>query len=139
MPFFSISTLGTKEIRECNDQSSPFASTSNRLMIVSSVLGITFGDHVGDWEHTMVRFIDGVPSTVYFSEHTGGSAYEYSVVEKSGVRPVTYIGIGTHANYAVRLHLCQRSQSRLTVDYVYQDPGRSRLQLTIWPFERPDG
>ena len=71
--------------------------------MASSVLGLRFGNHVGDWEHTMVRFINGVPDTVYYSAHSGGAAYEYSAVEKIGDRPVSYTGIGTHANYAVCL------------------------------------
>ena len=74
--------------------------------MVSSVLGSRFGNHVGDWEHTMVRFIDGVPDTVYYSAHSGGAAYKYSAVEKIDVRPVSYTGVGTHANYAVCLSVC---------------------------------
>lgn len=66
----------------------------------NAVLGIRFGDHVGDWEHTMVRFVNGAPDTVYYSEHASGTAYKYSAVQKIGVRPVNYIAIGTHANYA---------------------------------------
>ena len=63
----------------------------------------------------MVRFINGVPDTVYFSAHSGGSAYKYSAVEKSGVRPVTYIAIGTHANYAVRLHTCVNGRGLISI------------------------
>jgi len=74
--------------------------------MASSVLGLRFGNHVGDWEHTMVRFINGVPDTVYYSAHSGGAAYKYSAVEKIGDRPVSYTGIGTHANYAVCLFIC---------------------------------
>ncbi|EXJ95382.1 hypothetical protein A1O1_00503 [Capronia coronata CBS 617.96] len=77
------------------------------------VLGLPaleFGDHVGDWEHTMVRFVRGVPQSVYFSQHSSGQAFTYSAVQKAdtdmhsrnglGVRPVVYIANGTHANYA---------------------------------------
>ncbi|KAI0683861.1 hypothetical protein BC835DRAFT_1294885 [Cytidiella melzeri] len=63
-------------------------------------LGLQFGDHVGDWEHSMVRFIDGVPEYLYLSAHTSGAAYNFSAVPKQGSRPVTYIAQGTHANYA---------------------------------------
>lgn len=109
MPFISISSLGTRVIRECDNQSFPSDSTSNRLVTASSVLGLSFGNHVGDWEHTMVRFVNGVPDIVYYSAHSGGSAYKYTAVEKIGDRPVSYTGIGTHANYAVCFHLSQPS------------------------------
>lgn len=75
----------------------------NPLVMKSSVLGQRFGNHVGDWEHTMVRFVNGAPDVVYYSEHSSGAAFNYSAVEKIGVRPVSYIATGTHANYAVRL------------------------------------
>ena len=51
----------------------------------------------------MVRFVNGVPHTVYYSEHSSGAAYKYSATEKVGGRPVSYIAVGTHANYAVCL------------------------------------
>jgi hypothetical protein len=51
----------------------------------------------------MVRFVNGSPDVVYYSEHASGSAYKYSAVDKIGVRPVSYIATGTHANYPVRL------------------------------------
>ncbi|THH00127.1 hypothetical protein EW026_g2352 [Hermanssonia centrifuga] len=63
-------------------------------------LGIQAGSHVGDWEHSMVRFTNGVPSFLYLSAHSGGTAYDYSVVPSSGSRAITYIALGTHANYA---------------------------------------
>ena len=55
----------------------------------NSVFGITFGNHVGDWEHTMVRFQNGEPKAVYLSRHAWGSVYSYDALEKIGnrVRP----------------------------------------------------
>ncbi|KAI9167746.1 Vacuolar protein sorting-associated protein [Paramyrothecium foliicola] len=66
-----------------------------------TVLGIRFGNHVGDWEHCMMRFENGVPRGIFFSEHEGGQAYTYEAVEKSGVRPVIYSAVGSHAMYAL--------------------------------------
>ncbi|EXJ89148.1 hypothetical protein A1O3_02212 [Capronia epimyces CBS 606.96] len=63
---------------------------------------LEFGDHVGDWEHTMVRFVHGVPQSVYFSQHSAGQAFAYPAVQKAGgLRPVVYVAKGTHANYAM--------------------------------------
>ncbi|KAH7325920.1 hypothetical protein B0I35DRAFT_421487 [Stachybotrys elegans] len=66
-----------------------------------TVLGIRFGNHVGDWEHCMMRFDNGVPRAIYFSEHEGGQAYTYDAVEKYGDRPVIYSAVGSHAMYAL--------------------------------------
>ena len=52
----------------------------------NSVFNIRWGNHVGDWEHTLVRFQHGKPKLVYFSEHNFGSAYNYDSVEKIGKR-----------------------------------------------------
>lgn len=64
------------------------------------VFNVRFGNHVGDWEHTMIRFHHGQPKAVFFSEHNFGSAYSYEAVEKIGRRPVIYSATGTHAMYA---------------------------------------
>lgn len=50
------------------------------------VWGIKFGDHVGDWEHMMVRFQNGVPSALWYSQHADGQAFTYEAVEKLGQR-----------------------------------------------------
>lgn len=50
------------------------------------VFGVRFGNHIGDWEHTLIRFEHGKPKVVFVSEHFFGSAYNYSAVEKIGNR-----------------------------------------------------
>lgn len=57
----------------------------------NTVFNVRFGNHVGDWEHTTVRFHNGVPKAVFFSEHAAGEAYTWDAVEKIGKRVSQYI------------------------------------------------
>lgn len=66
----------------------------------NTVFNVRFGNHIGDWEHTAIRFHHGEPKAVFFSEHNFGSVYSYDAVEKIGKRPVIYSAVGTHAMYA---------------------------------------
>ncbi|KAI9820426.1 MAG: Vacuolar protein sorting-associated protein 62 [Thelocarpon impressellum] len=66
----------------------------------NEVLNVRFGNHIGDWEHTLVRFVDGKPSFVFLSEHFFGEAYKFEAVEKRGQRPIVYSAVGSHAMYA---------------------------------------
>ncbi|KAK4941041.1 hypothetical protein LTR10_018962 [Elasticomyces elasticus] len=64
--------------------------------------GDHFGNHVGDWEHNMVRFKDGVPVGIWYSQHAWGEAClwnDEACLSKQGDRPVVYSARGSHANY----------------------------------------
>ncbi|KAK9900798.1 hypothetical protein P389DRAFT_193045 [Cystobasidium minutum MCA 4210] len=69
----------------------------------TEVLGTSFGNHLGDWEHTMIRFQDGNPIAIYLSQHNSGTAYEWDAIMKmpDGNRPTIYVGLGDHACYAM--------------------------------------
>lgn len=65
-------------------------------------LEANLGDHVGDWEHNMVRFVDSKPSQLWYSQHSNGQAFEYSGLQKDPAgRPYNYVANGSHANYAI--------------------------------------
>jgi hypothetical protein len=61
----------------------------------NEVFRVRFGNHVGDWEHSLVRFHNGKPKAVYMSEHSSGDAYTYEAVEKIGLRvsPVQFLDL----------------------------------------------
>jgi hypothetical protein len=52
----------------------------------NTVFNVRFGNHVGDWEHTVIRFQHGEPKAIFFSEHSFGEAYRWDAVEKIGKR-----------------------------------------------------
>ncbi|CAK7268815.1 Vacuolar protein sorting-associated protein 62 [Sporothrix epigloea] len=77
-----------------------------------TVLKVRYGNHIGDWEHCMIRFENGVPRALFLSEHAGGQAYAWQALEKfenttasdHGLlpqRPVIYSAVGSHAMYAL--------------------------------------
>lgn len=48
----------------------------------------------------MIRFLNGVPQAIFYSQHSDGEAFAWSAVAKNGVRPIVYSAGGSHANYA---------------------------------------
>ncbi|KAE8150489.1 hypothetical protein BDV25DRAFT_154325 [Aspergillus avenaceus] len=67
----------------------------------NTVLTMEFGNHIGDWEHNMIRFSKGVPDAIWYSQHATGQAFTYAATEKRDKRPIAYSAKGTHANYAI--------------------------------------
>ncbi|EGV64733.1 Vacuolar protein sorting-associated protein 62 [Yamadazyma tenuis] len=61
-----------------------------------------YGNHVGDWEHSLVRYYNGEPVIVWMSAHGGGQAFYYHNLEKyesNPNHPILFSARGTHANY----------------------------------------
>lgn len=65
----------------------------------ASVVGIHFGNHIGDWEHTMIRFKNGEPQAMHLSAHSDGHAWKMSCFETIDGRPTIYSARGSHAGY----------------------------------------
>ncbi|KAK9448243.1 uncharacterized protein V1518DRAFT_307646 [Limtongia smithiae] len=64
--------------------------------------GGPYGNHIGDWEHSILRFHNGLPHSLWMSAHGGGSGFTFKALEKLETnpdRPVIFSARGTHANY----------------------------------------
>jgi hypothetical protein len=60
----------------------------------------SFGNHVGDWEHVTIRFVDDKPYQVSLSQHDGGQTLVYGAEGiLAGDQPVVYAAKGSHALY----------------------------------------
>ncbi|WP_437486707.1 RICIN domain-containing protein [Sorangium sp. So ce1014] len=78
------------------------------LLYVDYLFGTTcgyslrFGNHVGDWEHMTVRFIDGRPADVYLAQHSHGDTFAYGQKHLGidGWHAETYSAKGSHGLYA---------------------------------------
>jgi hypothetical protein len=84
----------------------------------------SFGNHVGDWEHATVRFVDGRPSQVYLSQHSGGQTFFFGGKEVGllGWRPEVYSAKGSHAVYADATRYVYRTLPN--GDFLADDTGR---------------
>lgn len=49
----------------------------------------------------MIRFSNGSPQAIWYSQHAGGQAFTYDATEKQGKRPYAYSAKGTHAVYVM--------------------------------------
>lgn len=67
---------------------------------IVNIIDKNFGNHVGDWEHNMIRFVDGVPTAAWYSQHADGEAFVWEALQKNGDRPYAYSANGSHATYA---------------------------------------
>ncbi|KAL8291470.1 hypothetical protein RQP46_002448 [Phenoliferia psychrophenolica] len=65
----------------------------------SDSIGPGFVDIFYHWEYNMIRFLNGEPESIFYSQHSDGFAYAWDTVEKEGLRPVVYSATGSHANY----------------------------------------
>lgn len=61
----------------------------------------TFGNHVGDWESVTIRFVDGQPSQVALSQHSGDQVFDYHdpALQFIEGRLVVYAAKGSHGLY----------------------------------------
>lgn len=64
-----------------------------------SLVDLSFGNHVGDWEYAMIRFLVGSPETIFLSQHAKGSAYPYSSLIQTDGRVTIYSAEGSHGFY----------------------------------------
>ena len=56
--------------------------------------------HEGDWEAVSVILdLRGKPLVLGLSRHREGARRSWSKVERRGVRPLVYVGLGSHANF----------------------------------------
>lgn len=83
------------------------------------------GNHLGDWEHTLVRFYNEKPVLLWLSAHDGGGGGFYDNFEKDEhepSHPLVYSALGTHANYADG-----KRQIRDPTGTLYDDTDRGKL------------
>jgi len=56
--------------------------------------------HEGDWEAVSVILdLQGIPLVLGLSRHSEGAQRAWSKVKRRGLRPLVYVGLGSHANF----------------------------------------
>ncbi|MBN1204694.1 MAG: Vps62-related protein [Myxococcaceae bacterium] len=99
---------------------------------------VRFGNHVGDWEHMTVRFVDGRPSQIHLAQHSHGQTFVYGdkVLALAQGRPTLYAADGSHGLYADEgRHVYQSLDNG---DELVDDTGAGMLWdtgSTVVPFE----
>ena len=53
----------------------------------------------------MIRFKDGAPYAMHLSSHSDGEAYEWSALEKNGIRPLIYPAEGSRKAPIFPMHV----------------------------------
>jgi hypothetical protein len=106
------------------------------------------GNHIGDWEHNMIRFVDGKPSELWYSQHSGGQAFEYGALEKydGGLR-VSLPCLSSSICRVIHVLTTQTTARRLQRKWLprsLRNQRHPRLrnpkhQLTRRPHQRPHG
>ncbi|MFT3766208.1 MAG: Vps62-related protein [Minicystis sp.] len=79
----------------------------------------SFGNHVGDWEHVMIRFVNGNPTQVFLSAHDGGAPFNYGDPALTLVdgHPVVFAALGSHGLYPdARRHTYATLPNSFTLD-----------------------
>lgn len=79
------------------------------------------GNHVGDWEHTMVRFSNGNPEYVWYSQHANGQAFKYGRLTLLLSMTITHLFTGIRSQKST-LITCARSPILPTVLMQYVVP-----------------
>lgn len=50
----------------------------------------------------MIRFKDGKPEAIWYSQHASGHAFKFEVTNKQGDRPFGFSANGSHAVYGTK-------------------------------------